>query len=555
MYNFLDQRTGWGIAKSSLPRKGTRQLGHLDGHTYFKGINICTLLIGQEGNEIDNFSFSDLDLGKFRKIIDTIDISNRYRLQPDLNTIIANNTSDVMRANTQKSILTSTPADLPIVTVRHAVEFIEYPPNTQPSVIKTIINRPLLGEAETYRCVAYNPNDYKTTLQREKAWSDYLVQRWSLNIESIQDFVMVRNNHYTYERRGDEAIDEVQTVIKTYRLEKDYIERRRNRIVLPALQAICPGTDRPINIAIVASGGGSRAMFATYGALKGLHDIGVLNATSYICGLSGSTWAISSIFTEVNNNGTTNLRTALNNAAARSVEYAPGFNFITEVIFQPVYRALMENIYREPSGPINRITGPIDRIISKVDPITLAAKLAQPYLYSVPATIKVKELLKQPITNTDYYGNAIARYLLGKGNTVYENNYVPDYLTLQLGEQARWQGKNYELPQAYVPHLPFPIYTAVTPLRNVEPSLFPWFEFTPYQIGTVLNAGDNKTGMFVKTWSFGRKFKNGISADYAPEQSLEFFLGIFSSAMNSSLKETLNMILFHKPSLGLQRHI
>ena len=66
---------------------------------------------------------------------------------------------------------------------------------------------------------------------------------------------------------------------------------------------------------------------------------------------SGSTWAISSIFTEVNNNGTTNLRTALNNAAARSVEYAPGFNFITEVIFQPVYRALMENIYREPSWP------------------------------------------------------------------------------------------------------------------------------------------------------------------------------------------------------------
>ena len=152
-------------------------------------------------------------------------------------------------------------------------------------------------------------------------------------------------------------------------------------------------------------------------------------------------------------------------------------------------------------------------------------------------------MLKQPITNTDYYGNAIARYLLGKGNTVYENNYVPDYLTLQLGEQARWQGKNYELPQAYVPHLPFPIYTAVTPLRNVEPSLFPWFEFTPYQIGTALHAGDNKTGMFVKTWSFGRKFKNGISADYAPEQSLEFFLGIFSSAMNSSLKETLNMLI------------
>ena len=132
VYNFSTKKPG-GVYRKIFPAPQRDPAAwDIDRRPYFKGINICTLLIGQEGKEIDDFSFSDLDLGKFGKIIDTIDISNRYRLQPDLNTIIANNTSDVMRANTQKSILTSTPADLPIVTVRHAVEFIEYPPNTQP---------------------------------------------------------------------------------------------------------------------------------------------------------------------------------------------------------------------------------------------------------------------------------------------------------------------------------------------------------------------------------------------------------------------------------------
>jgi len=50
--------------------------------------------------------------------------------------------------------------------------------------------------------------------------------------------------------------------------------------------------------------------------------------------------------------------------------------------------------------------------------------------------------------------------------------------------------------------------------------------------------------MFVKTWAFGRKFENGISTDFAPEQPLEFYLGIFSSAMNSSL-ERLSVYFLH----------
>ncbi|MDZ4151230.1 hypothetical protein, partial [Methylicorpusculum sp.] len=45
-------------------------------------------------------------------------------------------------------------------------------------------------------------------------------------------------------------------------------------------------------IALVGSGGGFRAMAGTTGFLRGAHDIGLLDAATYVVGLSGSTWAL-----------------------------------------------------------------------------------------------------------------------------------------------------------------------------------------------------------------------------------------------------------------------
>ena len=157
--------------------------------------------------------------------------------------------------------------------------------------------------------------------------------------------------------------------------------------------------------------------------------------------------------------------------------------------------------------------------------------------------IQVKRGYAQPVTNTDYYGSPIAQFLLGKGDAIYGEEYRPNYLRLQLGKDASWKRKYQNLPAGYQPLLPFPIYTAVSPLSNVDPRLFPWFEFTPYQIGTVLGSGPDRHGMFVKPLGIGRKFEDGQSSDFAPEQALEFYLGIFSSAMNSSVNETMSMAM------------
>ena len=43
-------------------------------------------------------------------------------------------------------------------------------------------------------------------------------------------------------------------------------------------------------MAVIGSGGGFRAMVGLSGVVKALHDSGILQCSTYICGLSGSSW-------------------------------------------------------------------------------------------------------------------------------------------------------------------------------------------------------------------------------------------------------------------------
>uniref|UniRef100_K7FIK1 PLA2c domain-containing protein n=1 Tax=Pelodiscus sinensis TaxID=13735 RepID=K7FIK1_PELSI len=56
-----------------------------------------------------------------------------------------------------------------------------------------------------------------------------------------------------------------------------------------------PQDDVP-NIAILGAGGGLRAMIALYGTLQELQTQGLLDAIMYLCGVSGSTWCMSSLY-------------------------------------------------------------------------------------------------------------------------------------------------------------------------------------------------------------------------------------------------------------------
>ncbi|KAM3606464.1 uncharacterized protein V6R79_017023 [Siganus canaliculatus] len=84
--------------------------------------------------------------------------------------------------------------------------------------------------------------------------------------------------------------------------EKEYLKQRKH-VVTQALQKVLgfdsqPKPDKVPTIALVASGGGARAMTGLLGSLRGLKDIGVLDAITYITGVSGSTWAMSTLYQE-----------------------------------------------------------------------------------------------------------------------------------------------------------------------------------------------------------------------------------------------------------------
>ncbi|KAF5885044.1 cytosolic phospholipase A2 zeta-like, partial [Clarias magur] len=76
--------------------------------------------------------------------------------------------------------------------------------------------------------------------------------------------------------------------------EKAFLAKRKE-VVSRALQKILKlqsrlDPNKVPTVALVCSGGGSRAMTGTFGSLRGLQRLGLLDVISYITSLSGSTW-------------------------------------------------------------------------------------------------------------------------------------------------------------------------------------------------------------------------------------------------------------------------
>ena len=327
IYNFLTDAY-WA--------KDNKSLAHTDRlqQPYNKWVNIIIESIDLMGQmtrcTFEEIKFEDLKDKRFRKIIESIDMSNQYHAQTKLTSIIQNKTSKQRKNDSTKPLIKATSKQLPIVLICNKLTNNDSTDNTLGLLAKL--------EAE---------------------WSDYIKQQLAFyDKRAGEEFDIIRENPYSRVKLGDEAVDQVQTEIKTYRLEQEYLAKRNEQIVLPALERLCceqTGSQlhlkRPINVAIVASGGGSRAMFATYGALKGLQEIGVLPTVSYICGLSGSTWAINKLYTEINKNkpeditGNAGLdhrealiRNSLNSAIKLSLACTPEFDFIQVAVMDRLAR-------------------------------------------------------------------------------------------------------------------------------------------------------------------------------------------------------------------------
>lgn len=77
-------------------------------------------------------------------------------------------------------------------------------------------------------------------------------------------------------------------------LEKAYLIQRKRAVIksIAALGLDSISEDNAPTIGLCFSGGGFRSMVLTLGFLQGLDDIGLLDAITYMAGVSGSTWAM-----------------------------------------------------------------------------------------------------------------------------------------------------------------------------------------------------------------------------------------------------------------------
>ncbi|XP_050957645.1 cytosolic phospholipase A2 zeta-like [Labeo rohita] len=103
--------------------------------------------------------------------------------------------------------------------------------------------------------------------------------------------------------RSDEKLD-VRLGFDIPMEEKNFLAKRQ-KVVSQALQkalnlSSAPEPSKVPLVAVVCSGGGTRAMIGTFGGLSALQKLQLLDAVSYITGASGSTWTTASLYGDAN---------------------------------------------------------------------------------------------------------------------------------------------------------------------------------------------------------------------------------------------------------------
>ncbi len=184
-------------------------------------------------------------------------------------------------------------------------------------------------------------------------------------------------------------------------------------------------------------------------------------------------------------------------------------------------------------GPWTSLNMPINQFRAQLvgktqNMLSLAGKEILPaptgkQLSNLISILELKYLFHESVTSVDLWGAMIA-------NKLFEP--IPNRQNIYMSSQRQIIED--------VNHI-FPIYTAVNPVETLN---YHWFEFTPYE------AGCTDLKSFSPIWAFGRKFLNGESLSssttagkqYAPEQTLGFYLGIFGSAFTVNLDEILDMM-------------
>lgn len=128
----------------------------------------------------------------------------------------------------------------------------------------------------------------------------------------------------------------------------------------------------------------------------------------------------------------------------------------------------------------------------------------------------------KPLTIINFYGALL-------GNRVFAN-FGNKKQTLKLSDQEAVVNSG---------KFPIPIYTAVSGEEG-QPEYY-WYAFTPWEV-SMEPWTRGGIGISIPTWAYGRKFRNGQSTGYMPEQSLGFQLATYGSAIAADIERIYDRI-------------
>ncbi|KAJ2777661.1 hypothetical protein GGI15_004432 [Coemansia interrupta] len=362
--------------------------------------------------------------------------------------------------------------------------------------------------------------------------------------------------------------------------EADFQIRRAERIrkhfaeFIGVPEASVDPRDIPV-IAVAGSGGGFRAMVSTIGSYRAMHEAGLAQCVMYDAAVSGSSWAMAGLHTyghgdpvKVLDSVREAMQTSMFSTANLMSFVGNNDNIAKRVFTDMAARYLLAAAKSEDEGKMAEKTngsrtetadgvggdsgiGLFTRVADSVVPDQLK------YLYhrdeSLPTPLTVDELVEAakstvraisvpPLSIVELYGALLFKQLI-----VQHERGPGDKSELNL--DPRWMKLSSQRADVDRGLLPMPIYTAVRHFLGTDdnnPSTseehrYQWFEFNPYEVGSIDH------GAWMPSWAFGRPMINGKEQFKIGETHFGSIMGTVASAFCASVKAMVMEIYMAVP--------
>ncbi|BGO94444.1 hypothetical protein NBRC10512_003818 [Rhodotorula toruloides] len=254
--------------------------------------------------------------------------------------------------------------------------------------------------------------------------------------------------------------------------------------------------DLPV-VAVAASGGGYRAMLNTAASLQAAKETGIWDTLTYASGVSGSCWALNTLYT----------------LGGGQIDWT--------------LRHLRERVKEPFLAP--------DTFINLLDFDDLASRTI------ISAAILKEAIQGGEVSLVDAYGTLVSTRLYVPSE---QDDLPPPPRPLTL-RTLKTSSQRDILEDG---SSPLPIYTTVrhdlpspeelekaekeggeSASETVKKARWTWFETTCYEVGS------DKLGAWIPTWALGRLFDGGKSTERVPELGVPVLSGIYASAFCATL--------------------